>query len=135
MFNANHLLNFGLLKAGLFEITNRYTLGAFGRGETHSFAPWGQPWNGGLLLHYPNGSLRFFLLNTTDTTQAGVYMGSLGDYGKLSFSTADQTWYLTEPNGIMLHFPPDPQGTGNILLDYLQDLNGNRATLTYLTLG
>ena len=126
----SHLLNFEYLKDGFGTFNQRYHQGAFGFGSSHSFDITAEIYNGVPVVHYPNGSARQF--PTPDTANSNQYLGSTGDNGVVSIAT-DGSWLLRETSGIVYHFIIDPvsNSTNRHLLDYTQDLNGNRITLAY----
>jgi RHS repeat-associated protein len=126
--NVNQLLTLELMKAGLATIIPRYTLGAYGRGASHSFDLWGEVSNGTIILHYPVGKIRQLF---PDSTTPGNYIGSVGDSGTISVTIADQSWNLTEKNGTRYQFKVDPNNASHHIIDYLEDLNGNRITANY----
>jgi RHS repeat-associated protein len=126
-YRISQLQSFELMKAGLDTISQRYFLGAFGRGASHSFDIWGETQGGGYLLHYPTGTVRAFVSNPNIP---GQFIGGIGDYATLSYNSSDQSVLLTEKNGTVYHFLYDST-TGHVLFDYIQDLNGNRITTAY----
>ena len=126
-YRVSDLQAFELMKAGVNTISQRYFLGAFGYGASHPFDIWGGPWAGGWLMHYPSGTVRPFVPNPNN---AGHYTGGIGDYATMALQS-DQSLLLTEKSGTIYHFIPNPNVPANILLDYIQDLNGNRITANY----
>ena len=126
--DTNRLMSFELQNDGLDLFNRRYHQGAFGFGQSHAFDITASV-NGfvGWVVNYPDGSTRTFAIPSP--SQANQYLGVPGDYGVFTVN-ADSTWTLTESNGVVYHFK---QGVGplNQVLDYIQDLNGNRITLTY----
>jgi YD repeat-containing protein len=126
--NAGALMYFILGQCGLGEISQRYLLGAFGRGRPLSYELWGELRSGQPVIYYANGKVREFF---ADGSGAGSYTGVPGDTVRLSVNSGDGTWNLTEPNGTLFHFSPDPIVAGRVKLDYTQDLNANRVTFSY----
>jgi YD repeat-containing protein len=124
------LLQAELENDGLNTFDKRYHQGAFGFGTSHEFDITAEVYNNAPVIHYPDGTSRLF--PTVSPTQANQFLGSVGDYGIVSIGT-DGTWTLTETNGIIYHFLLDTQNTSNgrQVLDYIQDLNGNRTTYSY----
>ena len=127
-YRINQLQSFELMKAGLDTISRRYYLGAFGQGASHPFDIWGDVQGGGYLFHYPNGSVRAFIPNPGNP---GQFIGGIGDYATLSLQSGNQGILLTEKNGTVYHFLPDPNNAVQVRLDYIQDFNGNRITANY----
>ncbi|NVN93010.1 MAG: hypothetical protein HXX11_20780, partial [Desulfuromonadales bacterium] len=125
---VSNLLTFELIKAGLTTIIPRYAVGAFGRGASHAFDIWGAVEDGNIVLHYPVARVRLLI---PDSTTSGQFIGSIGDNGALAVNSSDQSWDLTEKNGTLLHFKVDPNNANNHVIDYIQDLNGNRVTVNY----
>jgi len=114
-----------------FKIFNqRYHQGAFGFGKSHAFDVTAELDNGNPVVYYPDGSARPF--NTPSPNQTNQFLAPPGDYGALTIAT-DGTWEVTESNGFVSHFIADPRSNAasRHLLDYIQDLNGNRISLTY----
>ncbi|HEX3744765.1 MAG TPA: RHS repeat-associated core domain-containing protein [Bryobacteraceae bacterium] len=128
--DLGHLMNFEFLKDG-FEIFNqRYHQGAFGYGPSQPFDITARLLDPTPTVFYPNGDTRAF--NTPDPANSSRYLGQVGDYGTLTIN-ADGSWTLTEQNGQIFHLipAPAPNPLGTYILDYIQDLRGNRTTLTY----
>jgi RHS repeat-associated protein len=126
--NASSLMYFILGQCGLGEINQRYLLGAFGRGRILSYEMWGEVRNGQPVLHYANGKVReFFILGSVP----GSFTGVPGDTARLQVNSGDGSWNLTESDGTLFHFSPDPTVAGRVRLDYAQDLNSNRVTFGY----
>jgi RHS repeat-associated protein len=128
--NAANLLNFEFLKDGLAQFNQRYHQGAFGLGPSHPFDITAGLTGTLPTIYYPDGSARVFA--TPNPSQPNQYLGALGDYGVLT-AEADGSWLVTENNGWLYHFIADPLSSVNShhLLDYIQDLNGNRTSVTY----
>jgi RHS repeat-associated protein len=117
--DVNRLLSFELQKADAFgAITQRYTLGAFGRG-------WPDPTNvravtdssGNVSIEYSGRGRSFFL------QPSGSYQGVPGDAATLTL--VGGAYQLRETDGTVTAFNAD--GT----LNYTQDTNGNRITAGY----
>jgi RHS repeat-associated protein len=128
--DVGSLFDFEFGKDGLAVFDQRYHQGAFGYGTSHAFDITAQMIGGVPTIFYPDGSTR--ILNTPSPSQPNQYLGAVGDYGVVSIAV-DGTWTLTESNGVLFHFKPDPlpTSTKGLILDYIQDLNGNRITLSY----
>ncbi|MGB7985008.1 MAG: Ig-like domain repeat protein, partial [Terracidiphilus sp.] len=128
--DATRILGFELQKDGLSIFNQRYHQGAFGYGKSHPFDITAQLSGGLPTVFSPNGSARVFPVQNPN--QTGQYFGTVGDYGTLTIA-ADGSWMVTERNGVSKHFIADPVSNANSrhLLDFIQDLNGNRITLTY----
>lgn len=128
-YRVSQLYSFDLEKAGLSTITARYLLGPFGRGGSNPFGIWIETGSGAPAIHYPNSNLRAFV---PDPDHPGSYLGALGDYAILAYDVATQNWTLTEQDGVVLHFIPDPGNVaGRYALDHSHDLKGNGITLSY----
>jgi RHS repeat-associated protein len=125
---ANNLISFELMKAGLATIIPRYTLGSFGRGASHPFDISGEIQDGNIVLHYPVGNIRQLKLDSVIT---GKYNGIGGDYGVLTVNSTDQSWNLTEIDGTLSHFKVDPNNAVQYVIDFIQDLNGNKVSVNY----
>ena len=128
--DGSRLFTFELVKDGLYSFNQRYHQGAFGFGPSHAFDITAGLLGGIPTIYYPDGSARQF--PTPNPAGSNQYLGTPGDYGVLTVAT-DASWTLTESTGIVYKFILDPQAntTGRQLLSYIQDLNGNRITLTY----
>ena len=128
--DGNSVIGFELQNDGLNLFNQRYHQGAFGFGTSHGFDITAEVYNGSPVIHYPDGSSRTFPV--VNPAQANQYLGNPGDYGLLTVNS-DGTWTITESDGTLSHFLLDIQAnsTNRQLLDYIQDLNGNRITLTY----
>ncbi len=124
--DVQRLLGFELNKDGLQQFNTRYHQGAFGFGVSHPFDITLTGGAGSLVVHYPDGSSRGFTIPSP--TQAGVYLGTVGDYGTATLQ-ADSTWLITETNGNLYHFLNGANSTG--ALDSIQDRNGNKISVTY----
>jgi RHS repeat-associated protein len=118
--DVSRLLSFELQKADNFgAISQRYTLGAFGRG-------WPDPTDvklttdaaGNVTIAY-SGRVRSFFVQPD-----GSYQGVPGDAATLTKET-DSTYQLRETDGTMTAFHAD--GT----LAYTEDTNGNKITANY----
>jgi RHS repeat-associated protein len=127
-YRVSQLQSFELMKAGLNTISQRYFLGAFGYGASHPFDIWAESTGGSYLVHYPNGAVRAFIPNPSTP---GQFIGGIGDYATLAYNSTNESIQLTEKSGIIYYFLPDPNNTLHVLLDYIQDLNGNRLTAAY----
>jgi RHS repeat-associated protein len=127
-YDTDRLMSFEWQNDGLDLFNRRYHQGAFGFGESHPFDITATV-NGfsGFVISNPDGSARTFAIPSP--SQTNQYLGVPGDYGVFTVN-ADATWTLTESNGMVYHFKPGA-GPLNQVLDYIQDLNGNRITLTY----
>jgi RHS repeat-associated protein len=117
--DVSRLLSFELQKPDDFgAISQRYTLGAFGRG-------WPDPTDikavtdasGNVTIEY-SGRVRSFFIQPD-----GSYQGVPGDAATLSLQNGVYT--LRETDGSLTAF--NPNGT----LDYTQDTNGNKITANY----
>ena len=126
-YRVSDLQVFELMKAGLNTIAQRYYLGAFGYGSSHPFDIWGEPSGGGWLIHDSSGSVRLFVPSPNIANQ---YIGGSGDNATMVLQS-DKSLVLTESSGMVYHFVPNPNVSADILLDYIQDLNGNRITINY----
>ncbi len=110
-------LQFGLVFPGSLE--GRFYLGPLGRGWSHSYdISLKELTSGDILIHWPGSFTRQFTSNGN-----GTYTALPGDYGVLKRAGAIFT--LTEKDGSVYRFRSDYK------LDYVEDLNGNRITLTY----
>lgn len=127
-YSAGRLFSFELVKAGLPQVMRRYNLGAFGRGASHPYDIWAELRDGTPVIHTPAGTVREFF---ADPNNANQYKGSPGDYATLLHDNPGGTWQLTEKKGMLYHFVPAQDNPGRLILDYVQDLNGNRSTLSY----
>ncbi|HEY1683202.1 MAG TPA: RHS repeat-associated core domain-containing protein [Tepidisphaeraceae bacterium] len=114
------LLSYALQEAGDFgAITERYTLGAFGRGQQDPFnEPIAADASGDVTIT-TGGQERVFLIQTN-----GTYQGANGDPATLTHTGGVYT--LREATGELTVFNTD--GT----LNYFQDTNGNRLTANYV---
>jgi RHS repeat-associated protein len=127
-YDTNRLMSFEWQNDGLDVFNRRYHQGAFGFGQSHAFDITATITGlSGVAITYPDGSTRTFAIPSP--SQTNQYLGVPGDYGVLTVN-ADTTWTLTEKNGMVYHFKPGA-GPLNQVLDYIQDLIGNRITLTY----
>ncbi|MDR3738108.1 MAG: CARDB domain-containing protein [Terracidiphilus sp.] len=127
-YRVSQLQMFELTKAGMDTIAQRYKIGAYGRGGNQPFDIWAESSSGGWLIHYPSGSVRPFV---NDASNPSLSVGGIGDNGKLTFNSNDQSILLTEQSGTAYHFNQATGGSAIKALDYIQDLNGNRVTLGY----
>jgi RHS repeat-associated protein len=119
-YDVTPLISFELQKADDFgAISQRYALGAFGRGwpdptdiklTTDSF--------GDVTIEY-SGQVRTFTLESN-----GTYQGAPGDSATLAKET-DGSYQLRETDGTITAFNPD--GT----LNYTEDTNKNKITANY----
>jgi RHS repeat-associated protein len=125
--DTNRLMSFEWQNDGLDIFNRRYHQGAFGFGESHAFDITATVNSVGWVVNYPDGGTRTFAIPSP--SQTNQYLGVPGDYGIFAVN-ADGTWTLTEKNGMVYHFKPGA-GPLNQVLDYIQDLNGNRVTATY----
>ena len=128
-YDVNRFLVFLLARSGLMEITARYSLGSFGRGRSHPWEISGQLESGKVMIHYPGGRVRGFYCNVSDPAIPCV--GGPGDYGVLTRNLTGNDCLLTEPDGTRLHFLQDPADMNRLVLEYSEDLNGNRIILNY----
>lgn len=95
-------------------------LGPFGRGWAHTFNAFLEEFTDGLIAFYgPDGFNRWFVSNGD-----GTHTASPGDYGVLIHND-DGTFQLREKDGLIYGFRSD------LLLDYIQDPNGDRAICIY----
>jgi RHS repeat-associated protein len=124
------LMRFELQNDGLQLFNRRYHQGAFGFGVSHNFDLTAALIQNVPTVYYPDGSVRQF--PTSNPANSNQYLGTPGDYGVLT-AAADNSWTITESNGIVYNFilDPQPNTTGRQLLNSIQDLNGNRITLAY----
>lgn len=121
--DVERLLALELAAAGDFgAISQRYTLGALGRGipDTTELSATVSPTPGVVLIR-AGGLIRTF--NTPITSSALSYRGVPGDRGELEF--IDGAFRLREADGTIFQFRP--QGP----IDYILDTNGNRITAEY----
>jgi RHS repeat-associated protein/uncharacterized repeat protein (TIGR01451 family) len=133
-YRVSQLQVFELMKAGLDTISSRYHFGAFGRGASHPFDIWGEPNGTGWLIHYPSGTTRPLVYQVVARPGSGSnteYVGGFGDDAVMVPQASNQGYLLTEKSGIVYHFLPNPNNGSNIILDYIQDLNGNKTTVSY----
>ncbi len=102
------------------SLPSRFTAGPLGRGWTHNWDIVAEIADGAgnVTLRGPGGVDRFFRYDGY-----GEYEPAAGDYGEL-FRTAG-AFVLVETDGTVWQFRTDGW------LDYVQDTNGNRITLTY----
>jgi RHS repeat-associated protein len=127
-YDTNRLMSFEWQNDGLDVFNRRYHQGAFGFGQSHAFDITATITGlSGVAITYPDGTTRTFAI--PNPAQSNQFLGVPGDYGVLTVN-ADTTWTLSEKNGMVYHFKPGA-GPLNQVLDYIQDLNGNRVTLTY----
>jgi RHS repeat-associated protein len=114
-------LQFSLVFPGSLE--GRFYLGPLGRGWSHSYdISLEEQSNGDILIHWPGSFTRLFT-----SRGDGTYTALPGDYGALTRTGG--IFKLTEKDGTRYQFRSDHK------LDYVEDLNGNRITLTYNTSG
>jgi RHS repeat-associated protein len=125
-YDVQRLLAYELQIDGIDGINGRYHQGVFGFGPGRPFDLTADMSAGGPTIHFPDGSTRTFV--TVSPTKPNVYLGAVGDFGTVTIG-ASSDWTLTEADGRSYHFPA-VAGTSR-QLDYLQDRNGNRSTLTY----
>ena len=99
------------------KISQRYTLGAFGRGwpDPTDYAALAQA-DGSVFVRLP-GQMRFFMQT------ADGYAGKPGEYGVLTLASGAFT--LQETDGTLTVFRTDGK------LDHVEDTNGNRMTPQY----
>jgi RHS repeat-associated protein len=100
------------------NLAGRFTLGAFGRGWTHPWDVLAATDSEGNVTLRDSGSFRVFTKQTD-----GSYQSQAGDYGTLTLQGG--VYHLLEKGGTELRFRTDG------LLDYVEELNGNRVTLGY----
>ena len=122
-YDVQKLLSYELQKDGLNQFNQRYHQGAFGFGPSHPFDIVVSSSDSGLVVIYPDGSQRLFAIPSP--TQPNTLLGTPGDYGTVTV-IANGSYLLTEADGTLYHFPGFGSG-----LDYFQDRDGNRTTLTY----
>ncbi|MFN8626155.1 MAG: RHS repeat-associated core domain-containing protein [Candidatus Binatia bacterium] len=116
--DVQRLLAFELNQAGLYELTQRYALGGFGRGVP---AWWEMRANvdaSGNIMIGLAAAQRFFLRQGD-----GSYRGVGGEFATLTVTAG--AYELLETDGERVVFRPD--GT----LDFIEELNGNRVTADY----
>ncbi|MFN0018520.1 MAG: RHS repeat-associated core domain-containing protein [Pirellulaceae bacterium] len=119
--DVERLKHFEMLKASDFGgIVNRYTLGAFGRGNPQPFETKAVVNAAGHVTIVSGSSFRFF-----KKLSNGSYAGSDGEMATLTRDASNGTYRLRETNGLVTGFRSDGK------FDYLQDPNGNKATATY----
>jgi YD repeat-containing protein len=117
-YDVQQLTMFEITQAGVSEITERYSLGPFGRGLT----PW---WaiaavtDGQGNVSLQAGSLWRLFRKQAD----GSFRGVPGDFGTLTLAAG--LYSLRELDGTIIAFRSG--GT----LDYLEDPNGNQVTAAY----
>jgi len=129
---ASDLALFELAQSGLATITKRYTLGAFGRGLTHPWDIWGEVVDDRPVLYYPVGRAREFYLAADQAGDTNArYVGVPGDYATLTASISNDTWTVEEVNGVRSQFVLDPANPDRLVLDYIEERNGHRATVQY----
>ncbi len=127
IYNTRELYQFELIKSGLKEISNRYRTGTFGRGSNLPYDIRIEVDRGVPDVKYADGAVRSFL---NDPDHANQYVGGRGDHAALTYYPADKNWQLTEQNGLIYRFVPDSSAAGSSILEYIQDLNSNRFTLS-----
>jgi len=118
---VRRLLGYLISRSGFAEISARYYLGSFGRGGGH-------PWeisahelpDNKVIVHYPLNRVRTFYCDVSDPAEP--CLGGPGDFGTMTKNLPGDDWFLIEPNGTRYHFR-----ASSGLLDYVEDLNGNRA--------
>lgn len=125
-YDVPTLLAFELRKDGLNVFNTRYHQGPFGFGVSEPFDITLTGGAGTLLEHFPDGSTRAFPV--LSPTQPNTYLGSVGDYGTASLQ-GDASWLITETDGTLFHFVSSTAGA--YALDYVQDRNGNKTTVSY----
>ncbi|MBP1684155.1 MAG: repeat-associated core domain protein [Deltaproteobacteria bacterium] len=116
--DVQRLLAFELNQAGLYELTQRYALGGFGRGVP---AWWEMRANvdaSGNVRIGLAAAQRFFLRQGD-----GSYRGVGGEFATLTVTAG--AYELLETDGERVVFRPDGK------LDFIEDLNGNRVTADY----
>ncbi|MGB2823216.1 MAG: FG-GAP-like repeat-containing protein, partial [Phycisphaerae bacterium] len=103
-----------------YEITGRYELGPRGYGWSHNWQ-WAleEGSDGTVRITTPTGGERVF-----GPARFGRYISEPGDYATLT-ALGGGAFLLTEPDGVAYAFRADG------LLDYVEDLNGNRITAGY----
>jgi RHS repeat-associated protein len=102
------------------RLSHRNQLGALGWGWSHNWAYFlNQDTNGNVTIQIPAGGARVFQRDVR-----GGFFNQPGDHGVLTSLGAGR-WQLTETDGNQFVFRSDG------LLDYVQDLNGNRISATY----
>jgi YD repeat-containing protein len=133
-YRVSQLQVFELMKAGLDTISRRYRIGAFGRGSSHPFDIWGEPNGSGWLIHYPSGTTRPLVYQVVAKPGSGSsteYVGGFGDDAIMVPEGSNQGFLLTEKSGVVYHLITDPNNGYHIILDYIQDLNGNKTAVSY----
>jgi RHS repeat-associated protein len=134
--DVNRLMNLEFSKIGIHEISTRYTQGAFGRGLSHPWDIRGRILDGDNqpVIQYSTEGVRSFFPDTSQQGgSSGRYVGAPGDDATLVHEQPSEGsgWRLTEHDGTLFYFIPDPQSENQFLLSYVEDLNGNRSTLNY----
>jgi len=127
--DVNKLIAFVLEQCGLSTLTRRYMVGAFGRGKSHLWDIWGELRSGKPVIHYPVGWVREFF--PAPDGSGNHFVGAPGDFSILSYDTVQNVWSLRESDGMLFHFLVDPLDSTRLILEYAEDLNGNRITLGY----
>jgi hypothetical protein len=100
------------------SLPSRFRTGPLGRAWTHNWDFSISEEDNGVVLRGPGGVDRFFALNHN-----GTFTPSPGDFGSLTLSNG--AFRLIETDRTVWQFGPDG------LLDYVEDPNGNRITLTH----
>jgi RHS repeat-associated protein len=102
------------------RLSQRNQLGALGWGWSHNWAYFlSQDTNANVTILIPAGGVRVF-----QRDMRGGFFTQPGDHGVLT-SLGSGRWQLTETDGNQFVF------RGDGLLDYVQDLNGNRISASY----
>jgi RHS repeat-associated protein len=125
-YDVQKLLSFEMQQDGFTDFNTRYHQGAFGFGTSQPLDITMSAIASVPTITYPDGSTRVF--STPSPTIPNTYLGSVGDYATVTI-LRDGSSLLTEADGTLFHFVVS--GYVANLLDYIQDRNGNRTTLTY----
>ncbi|MBY0524350.1 MAG: pre-peptidase C-terminal domain-containing protein [Gemmataceae bacterium] len=111
-------LSLGISRVFNQGITDRYQMGTFGLGWTHSWDIRAAVDAAGNVTIHAGGGQRFFQLQSN-----GSFTGGVGDLAKLT--RAGSIYTLVEEDGTIVKFRADG------FIDFVEDLNGNRITAGY----
>ncbi|MGF1677101.1 MAG: DUF1194 domain-containing protein, partial [Rivularia sp. (in: cyanobacteria)] len=118
---ADNLLAFEFQQASDFQgISQRYSLGSFGRGRTFIGDIELSADEEGNVSISNSGTVRTF-----DLLQDGTYQGQTGNFSTITFDDATGIYTLTETDGTATVFNSDGK------IDFIEDTNGNRLTANY----